>query len=209
MDRAYSLLNIKAVNEDERVIEGVATHVETDRVGDVVIPRGAKYKLPLVMLFQHDHSKPIGHVTSARVTSEGINITAKVAKIPDPGPLQDAVNYAWSAIKNGLTRGLSIGFRAIKSAHIETGMRFDEWEWLELSTVSVPAHQNATITAVKAFDREIRQRRPQLLKVVRKREPARRESALSKDIRHALRAVTDEEFLRLNAEIMKRHGLGR
>ena len=38
MDRAYSLLEIKGVDEDARVITGVASTPITDRVGDIVEP---------------------------------------------------------------------------------------------------------------------------------------------------------------------------
>ncbi len=46
--RAYSLLEIKAVNEDERTITGIASTPATDRDGDVVEPKGAVFKLPLL-----------------------------------------------------------------------------------------------------------------------------------------------------------------
>ena len=34
-DRAYSVLEIKAVSDDERTIEGIATTPSTDRMGDI------------------------------------------------------------------------------------------------------------------------------------------------------------------------------
>ena len=47
MKRAYSLLEIKAVDDDQRVITGIATTPEPDRVGDIVEPMGAKFANPL------------------------------------------------------------------------------------------------------------------------------------------------------------------
>ena len=50
MDRAFVALEIKALNDDERIIEGWASRVEEDRMGDIVIPKGAVYNLPLPYL---------------------------------------------------------------------------------------------------------------------------------------------------------------
>ncbi|HET7375515.1 MAG TPA: hypothetical protein VFK30_02340, partial [Anaerolineae bacterium] len=44
--RAYSILEIKSFDEEQRIIEGVATTPTADRVGDIVRPLGAKFKLP-------------------------------------------------------------------------------------------------------------------------------------------------------------------
>jgi len=38
-NRAYSLIEIKSVNEESRVIRGVATTPSTDRMGDVIESR--------------------------------------------------------------------------------------------------------------------------------------------------------------------------
>jgi HK97 family phage major capsid protein/HK97 family phage prohead protease len=157
--RAYSILEVKAVNDDERVIEGIATTPETDRMGDVVDPKGAKFKLPLPLLFQHDSSQPIGHVERAKVSEDGITIRARFAKIDEPGKLKDRLDEAWQSVKSGLVRGLSIGFRAIddpKPIKGTFGLLFDSWEWLELSAVVVPANAGASITAIKSADQQAR-----------------------------------------------------
>ncbi|HET7375741.1 MAG TPA: hypothetical protein VFK30_03475, partial [Anaerolineae bacterium] len=57
---AYSFLHIKSFNEDERIIEGVATTPTPDRVDDIVDPMGAKFNLPMPLLWQHRHDQPIG-----------------------------------------------------------------------------------------------------------------------------------------------------
>lgn len=53
-NRAYSVLEIKSVNEDQRLITGIATTPETDRQGDVVNPLGAKFAAELPLLWQHN-----------------------------------------------------------------------------------------------------------------------------------------------------------
>lgn len=152
MERAYSLLTVKAVDDDQRIIDGIASTPSTDRMGDVVEPQGVQFKLPLPLLWQHDSRQPIGHVIEAKVTDEGIRIKAQIAK----GVLR-RIDEAWALIKAGLVRGLSIGFSAIETARIEGsfGYRFLKWEWLELSAVTIPANQDATITAVKTIDRAL------------------------------------------------------
>ena len=152
MIRAYSTFEVKEINEDERVIEGIATTPSTDRVGDIVEPKGAQYKLPLPLLWQHNSAEPIGHVLSAKVSKDGITVRAQFAKVAEPGRLKDRLDEAWQSVKHKLVRGLSIGFRSIEHSFMEegNGIRFLKWDWLELSAVTIPANQEATITAIKA-----------------------------------------------------------
>jgi HK97 family phage prohead protease len=154
LNRAYSLLSIKGVDEDARIITGMATTPMPDRLQDVVEPDGAQFKLPLPLLWQHDSREPIGHVTRAKVTKAGIEIVAKIARIAEPGRLKDRLDEAWQTLKIGLVSGLSIGFKAIERSFIEEtdGIRFIKWDWLELSAVTIPANSEATIATVKSID---------------------------------------------------------
>jgi HK97 family phage major capsid protein/HK97 family phage prohead protease len=153
VNRAYSLLVIKSVDEAQRIIRGIATTPTPDRIGDVVESEGAEFKLPLPLLSHHDRERPIGHVTKAKVTADGIEIEAQLKKIDEPGRLKDRLDEAWQEIKHGLVRGLSIGFKPIEAARIENtfGLRFLKWMWLELSAVVIPANEDASITAVKSY----------------------------------------------------------
>lgn len=152
--RAYSILEVKSVDEDQRVIEGIATTVETDRLGDIVEPKGAEFKLPIPLLWQHDSRSPIGEVFAATVTKDGIRIKARIAKIEEPGTLKNRLDEAWQSLKAGLVRGLSIGFQSIEHTHIDGtfGIRFIKWLWLELSAVTIPANAGASILAIKQYD---------------------------------------------------------
>lgn len=154
MKRAYSVVTIKAVDEDQRIITGIATTPAPDRVDDIVEPKGAEFKLPLPFLYQHDASQPIGHVRKAKVTNGGIEVEIKLVKTDEPGMLKDRLDQAWQEIKLGLVRGLSIGFRALETARIEGtyALRFIKWEWLELSAVTIPANSEATIQSIKSID---------------------------------------------------------
>lgn len=156
MDRAYSLLQItKAADDDgERVIEGIATTPEPDRVGDIVEPLGAKFANPLPLLWQHRHDSPVGQATFGKPTKAGIPFKARIAKVDEPGALKDMLDLAWQSVKAGLVRAVSIGFRSLEHAYIEGtgGIRFISTEILELSLVTVPANASATIQTVKAMD---------------------------------------------------------
>lgn len=162
MERAYSLLEVKSIDEDKRIIEGIATTPSVDRVGDVVEPKGAEFKLPIPLLWQHNPDQPIGEVFAAKVTSKGIEIKARIERSDEPGLLKDLLDFAWQCIKKRLVRGLSIGFQGKARERIEddeghfTGIRFMRWLWLELSAVTIPANQDASILAVKKFDTQQR-----------------------------------------------------
>jgi len=160
MKRAYAQIEIKAMDEPgaKRTFSGVASTISADRMGDVVLPKGAKFKLPVPLLWQHMHSQPIGWVTEAKVTSTGIEIKGEVADIPEDGKLKERLDEAWQSIKYKLVRGLSIGFNPIKYARIADtySYEYQEWEWLELSAVTVPANAEASIQSIKSADEAIR-----------------------------------------------------
>lgn len=154
MNKAQIDLSIKSVDDDLRQIEGWASRVEEDRMGDVVLPKGAVYKLPLPFLLDHDHAKSVGLVDKVEVTDKGIKFWAHIKKIAEEGEAKKLTDYAWSLIKNGLRSAVSIGFRSLDAEQIPNsyGLKFNKWEWLELSAVTVPAHPGATITARKSLD---------------------------------------------------------
>jgi HK97 family phage major capsid protein/HK97 family phage prohead protease len=149
----YSVLAVKAVEEDQRIIRGVATTPNPDRVGDIVEPLGVQFKNPMPLLHQHDHDKPVGTVTFDKPTKDGITFEARLPIIEQAGPLRDRVETAWGEIKAGLVRAVSIGFRALEYSFLdEGGIRFNKSEVLELSLVSVPANADAVISTIKSID---------------------------------------------------------
>ncbi len=146
--KSWSTLTIKSFDEDKRVITGIASTPSTDRDGDIVEPRGAKFNLPYPLLYQHNHSEPIGEVVKSRVTSAGIEIVAHIAKNSELNYL----NIAWEQIRTGLIKGLSIGFRGINVKKLPGGgLHFKTYEIFELSAVTVPAQQEASITSIKHY----------------------------------------------------------
>lgn len=156
MDRAYATISIKSVSESggKRTFKGIASTPETDRSGDIVEPKGAVFKLPIPLLWQHNSRDPIGWITKAKVTDAGIEVEGEVADIEEIGPLKTHLAECWQMLKAKLVQGLSIGFSALETARIEGtyGIRFIKWAWFELSCVTVPANQDATITSIKSAD---------------------------------------------------------
>lgn len=158
MDRAYSLLTVKSVEEEQRIIRGVATTPTPDRVGDIVEPLGVKFTNPMPLLHQHDADRPVGTVKFDRPTKDGITFEAQLPKIDEPGPLKDRVDTAWGEVKAGLVRAVSIGFRTLEDGYevMKTGgLRFLKTEVMELSLVTVPANADAKISLIKSIDRPL------------------------------------------------------
>ena len=156
MNRAYSTMTVKAVNEEQRIVTGIASTPEADRADDIMVPEGAKYTLPMPFLWQHESDEPIGHVIDVKVSPRGIEATMQIAKVEEEGKLKERLDEAWQSIKAGLVRGLSIGFLPIESQRIEGtwGSKYLQWDWYELSAVTIPCNTSGRITSVKSASRK-------------------------------------------------------
>lgn len=156
-NRAYSVLEVKSVDEGARTIRGIATTPSVDRVGDIIDPMGVKFENPLPFLWQHFHDAPIGTVEFEAPTPKGINFVARLPMIEEMGNLRDRIEEAWQTIKAGLVRAVSIGFRPLEYAFLDAGgIRYNEIEVYELSAVTIPANSDALITSVKSIDAALR-----------------------------------------------------
>jgi HK97 family phage major capsid protein/HK97 family phage prohead protease len=149
MQWAYSTWLVKSLDEEQRIIEGVASTPSPDRVGDILEPTGATFALPMPLLWQHDQGQPIGHVLDARVTASGIHIRAQLAR-----GLTAVIEDAWKLIKGGLVRGFSIGCLPIDAVRRTDGrgLHVRKWQWLETSCVTVPANAETSIRLIKSLD---------------------------------------------------------
>ena len=150
MKRAYSTLEVRAVDDEKRILEGVASTPKIDSYNTILEPQGAQFTLPLPVLYQHNSRQPIGHVIEAKVTEEGIRVKLQIAKAGIAG----FIDEAWALISNKLVRGLSVGFDPIEEVFDKTfnGFRFPKWNWLELSTVTIAANSDASINSIRAAD---------------------------------------------------------
>ncbi|WP_211258239.1 HK97 family phage prohead protease [Sphingomonas sanxanigenens] len=154
-NRAYSILSVKALDDAQRVITGIATTPTVDRVGDIIDPMGASFAATIPFLWQHVHDAPVGETKFGKPTANGIPFETKFVH-PDSvesATLKDRLQLAWDSVKTGLVRAVSIGFRPIKYAFMDGGgIEFQEIEIFELSGVTIPANAEAVITAIKSMD---------------------------------------------------------
>ena len=154
LDRAYAVLEIKAVDTATRTITGIASTPTPDRHGDILEPTGATFANPIPLLFHHDKQRPVG-TAILTATPDAITFTASLPVVESRGALRDRINEAWDTIAAGLMRGISIGFRPLADG-VKTlksgGYHFQKTEIVELSLVTIPANVDATILAVKDLD---------------------------------------------------------
>ena len=155
MTKAYSTLKVKSVTEDgeKRTITGIASTPRLDRDGDTLNMAGGEYTLPFPFMWQHDHCQPVGEVVGVTVYEDQIEVVMEVAIIEEEGKLKERIDEAWHSLKNGLVKGLSIGFGVVDYEWINegVGMNIMKWDWYELSAVTVGANPDAVITSVKSI----------------------------------------------------------
>jgi len=129
----------KFVGNGTRTIRGLASTPNVDRHGDVVVPGGGDWNLPLPLLWQHRHDEPIGWVKEAKVTPDGLRIVAELAEG------LGRADEAWDMIEAKLVDSFSIGFIGIKGSPIPTGTKWEKWELIETSIVTIPSNRESKI----------------------------------------------------------------
>ncbi|WP_243772051.1 HK97 family phage prohead protease [Burkholderia anthina] len=83
-----------------------------------------------------------------KATAKGLEFTAQIAK---SDPNLPEVDRAWSQIKAGLVRSVSIGFIPLKGKPNNAGgMTYDETDIFELSLTPTPMNADAVITSHKS-----------------------------------------------------------
>lgn len=124
----------------KRRIRGMASTNTSDRQGDIVVPNGGTWALPVALLWNHQHSIPVGWVHDIQVRGSGLWVECEFAE-----GIGDA-DRIWAMVDQGLVTSFSIGFRPLKSEPIRGGgQRFLSWELLEISVVAIPANPDAKI----------------------------------------------------------------
>lgn len=162
MERAYSTLTITKSVEAERTVEGVASVPSVDRMGDIVESKGVRWRKDasgrpdVPWLYQHRHHEPIGRIEWLKANPDGLRFKARMPKVNQPGPLKDRLDTAYAEISAGLVRGISIGFMPLKAEPIDTGWRFKEISLYEISSVTIPACEEACVEVVKRYDEAAR-----------------------------------------------------
>jgi len=134
---------------EKRQITAMITTPKPDRAGDIVMPLGCDaggFLRSATVLFNHDQAQPVARCTGLDIKADGIRATAT---FPPAGTSQIS-DEVFALIKARTLNAISIGFRPIEATPIKsggtiTGMRFDTWELLEWSVVSVPCNPQALI----------------------------------------------------------------
>lgn len=119
-----------------------------DAYGDTVMPGAfaksiAKRKPK--MLWQHDMDEPIGVWDDAREDAKGLFVQGRLAMKTEGGM------EAYELLSMGAIDGLSIGFRTVADEVVQGGTRLlKEVDLYEVSFVTLPADQSATVTNIKS-----------------------------------------------------------
>lgn len=153
--RAFSLLTVKQISEEKRIVSGIATTPTPDRVYDIVEPMGMRQRGPVNLYLYHNHNLPVGNLDFGRPSKKGTPFEALIPDVVEAGTVRERVNEAWHSVKYKLLQAVSIGFVPIADAYEvlkNGGLRYLEWEILELSLVGVPANPEALITSFKSHD---------------------------------------------------------
>jgi HK97 family phage prohead protease len=134
-------------------IAGYANTTSKDRTGDVVLSEAwvkgiENYRKNPVLLYQHDHGKPIGKSDTVRVDKKGIFVEASVSSAAEK------LHGVQSLIEDGALKSFSVGFRVKDADYDRTADTFviKDLELLEISVVSVPANQESLFSIRKSFE---------------------------------------------------------
>jgi HK97 family phage major capsid protein len=151
--RSYTLLTIKAFDEEARTFTGIATTPTPDCDGDIIDPLGVTFKNPLPLLLHHDKTRPVGQVWFDPPTAAGITFRAQIPKVDEPGVVKDRVDEAWHSVKARLLAGVSV--RVVSTRDKVKQLAHGAIHWLkstitELSLVTIPANAEATILTIKS-----------------------------------------------------------
>ena len=131
----------------ERQIRVIASNPTVDRVKDIMVPEGCvleNYKSNPIVLANHDPDHPIGNAEPAIVNGR----VEAVVTFAQKGISAKADEYC-GLYKTGVLRAVSVGFDPIDAEPIKAtgGIRYNKWELMELSCVSVPANPDALTIA--------------------------------------------------------------
>lgn len=142
----YTKAQITEKNADE--FTAVASTEDRDRHGDIVKSDGwdvKDFKQNPILLFMHDHTKPIGKATRVWVDKAKKQLMFK-------GVITTATEAARGAkqlMEDGILNSFSVGFMPLEM----DGNVITKSELHEISLVSVPANSKARLVATKSLQK--------------------------------------------------------
>jgi hypothetical protein len=147
LERKTLTLELKAEGDAGEIVGYGSVFGNEDSYGDRIEPgafvQTLARRMPK-MLWQHDWEQPIGRWIEAREDEVGLHLKGKLSLGTDRG------REARELIADGVLDGLSIGFRTVTAGwdgNVRLLKAVDLWE---VSVVTFPANDAATVTAVKS-----------------------------------------------------------
>jgi len=146
-------LELKMLAEDGRFSGYASVFGVTDSQRDMVM-RGAFLGTiagriaEIKLLWQHQLAEPIGYFTTMFEDSRGLYVEGQL--MMDVARAREA----YALLKQGVVRGLSIGYSPIRyTRDPDTGVRhLREVALFEISLVTLPANEHSQVTLVKGQD---------------------------------------------------------
>ena len=148
-------LEIRSLNTNNGIFEGYASVFDKVDTFGTAIARGAflntikkwneKNKFP-PLLWQHDTDEPVGVFTEISEDDYGLRVVGKLLVEDDP-----LAKRAYAHLKAGSINGLSIGFQIIDIEH-NSSLDVEiirEVDLLEISLVTFPSNELATVTSIR------------------------------------------------------------
>lgn len=145
-------LDIKAVGDDGHFVGYASVFNVKDRGGDIVMPGAFRKSLQtyppgkVKLLWQHDTSEPVGIWSKFDEDARGLRAEGRLILDTAKGRETHAL------MKAGAVDGLSIGFRTVRDEvdRKAGARRLHELELREVSIVTFPMNEDATVTSIKS-----------------------------------------------------------
>jgi len=144
-------VNTQKSSDGVLIIEGYANKVLDDN-GELIVDRDGDailgwklddYLKNPILLYQHRTDQPVGKTVEVLTTPKGLYIKGEI--------YEDINKEVFAAVKNGVIKTFSVGFRNIKSHYDpDTDIYYYlEVDLHEISLVSVPANQDSIFEVVE------------------------------------------------------------
>jgi len=154
MEHKAISFEIKKEPDADGVFEGYASTFGNIDNGMDIVARGAFQKSlggrKVRMLWQHDMTQPIGVWDSIEETERGLYVKGRISKDVQKG------REAMALMRMGALDSMSIGFVTKQASQEGNGSvrRLDEVDLYEISLVTFPMNEKATVTDVKSLTTE-------------------------------------------------------
>lgn len=145
--------NAKSVRNDGSFEGYASTFGNIDNGFDVVMPGAFTKSLQdrpaarVKMLWQHDPAQPIGVWQHVAEDNKGLFVKGRILREVQKGA------EAYALMKEGVIDSMSIGYRTLESDYTTAGVRqLKELGLMEISLVTFPMNDQATVTTIKDFN---------------------------------------------------------